>query len=675
MQKISSITWSPNSKRMAVATADRVVHLFDENGQRQDKFSTRPADKDNKSYIVRAMAFSPDNQKLAIAQSDNIVFIYKLGMEWGEKKSICNKFAQNSSVTCMTWPNERHGDLIIGTAEGKIKQGVLKSNKSQSIYGSDSFVVSISSSPNGQWVCSGHLDGTILTFNIDTKAKSKIQHSTVPYALAWGSHILAGGNDGKVHFYEQTGDCFQRFDYSKDERVKEFTSAAFNATGETAIVGNFNRFYVYNFNSKRPQWDEICCKQIENYYSVTSVAWKSDGSKIGIGSLCGSVDVFDVCLKKQKYKGKFEFTYVSLSQVIVKRIENSQRIVLKSAQGHEISKINVYQDRYLVASTSSTLLLGDMETCKLSEIPWRGSGNEKYDFSNPNICMVFNAGELFIVEYGVNEVTGTCRTENVHPNMISARLNYAEQELRGGQPTKIIAYLLDTMTLCIQDLRTNQMLANIAHDSKIDYLELNPAGSKLLFRDKRRQLHLYNIKEQKKQTLLNYCKYVSWVPNSDVVVAQNRNNLCVWYSIDEPDKVTMYEVKGDVESIQRTEGKTEVIVDTGASTISYELKEILIEFGAALEYKGLEKAVQILEPLEMTPEIEANWNTLAKLAMEQQNLYVAERCYAALGNISKADYLRKINKLVASEGLENFRVQAKLAVFDKQFHRAEAILL
>ena len=306
-----------------------------------------------------------------------------------------------------------------------------------------------------------------------------------------------------------------------------------------------------------------------------------------------------------------------------------------------------------------------MESCKLSEIPWRGSGNEKFDFSNPNICMVFNAGELFIVEYGVNEVIGTCRTENIHPNMISARLNYAEQELRGGQPTKIIAYLLDSLTLCIQDLRTNSMLANISHDSKIDYLELNPGGNKLLFRDKRRQLHLYNIKEQKKQTLLNYCKYVSWVPNSDVVVAQNRNNLCVWYSIDEPDKVTMYEVKGDVESIQRTEGKTEVIVDQGQNTISYELRETLIEFGAALEYKGLEKAVQILEPLDMTPEIEANWKTLAKLALEQQNLYVAERCYAALGNIAKAD----------SEGLDNFRVQAKLAVLDKQFHRAEAILL
>lgn len=136
------------------------------------------------------------------------MFIYKLGIDWGEKKSICNKFAQNSSVTCMAWPVERPNELIIGLAEGKVKQGILKTNKSQSIFGSESFVVAVSCSPNGQSVCSGHLDGSILTFNIDTKAKSKIQHSTIPYALSWGSHILAGGNDGKVAFYEPSGDCF-----------------------------------------------------------------------------------------------------------------------------------------------------------------------------------------------------------------------------------------------------------------------------------------------------------------------------------------------------------------------------------------------------------------------------------------------------------------------------------
>lgn len=31
--------------RLAVATSDRIVHLFDESGERRDKFSTKPADK------------------------------------------------------------------------------------------------------------------------------------------------------------------------------------------------------------------------------------------------------------------------------------------------------------------------------------------------------------------------------------------------------------------------------------------------------------------------------------------------------------------------------------------------------------------------------------------------------------------------------------------------------
>lgn len=76
------------------------------------------------------------------------------------------------------------------------------------------------------------------------------------------------------------------------------------------------------------------------------------------------------------------------------------------------------------------------------------------------------------------------------------------------------------------------------------------------------------------------------------------------------------------------------------------MDEALIEFGAALMYRGLEAAVDILEPLDITNETEANWKTLAKLALEQQNLYVAERCYAALGNMALADYLRKLNKMI-----------------------------
>jgi intraflagellar transport protein 172 len=679
MQKISSMCWSPDSKRLAVSTADRVVQLYDEHGEKKDRFGTRPAEKGHKSYVVRAMAFSSDSLKLAIAQSDNAIFVYKLGAEWKERKSICNKFIQTSSVTCMIWPYERPNEIYFGVAEGKVRVGTLKNNKSSSVYATESYVVSISASPDGNNIVSGHLDGAIITMNLETKAKQKITtHASVPYALAWGVQILAAGNDGRVVFYEADGNCFQKVDYSKDDKVKEFTSAMFNPTGETAIVGNFNRFYVYNYNSKRPQWDEICCKNIENYYSVTALTWKYDSSKIGFGSLCGSIDIFDVCLRKSKYKGKFEFTYVSLSQVIVKSVEGGgKKMVLKSDMGAEITKVNVYQDRYLVGNTSETILLGDMETSKSSEILWRGSGNEKFIFSNPNVCMIYNAGELSIVEYGVNEIIGTCRTENLHPNMISARLNYSQKigYEEDVNATKVIAYLLDAQTIYVQDLNNQQILAQINHDTKIDYIELNPGGNKLLFRDRRKQLYLYNIIEQNKQTLLNFCSFVNWVPFSDVVVAQNRNNLCVWYSIDEPDKMTKYDIKGDVEAIERSDGKTEVIVDDGTNTYSYALEEALIAFGAALEYKSLENAMEILEPLELTQENEANWKSLAKIALEANNFFVAERCYAALGDVAKSTYYRKINDLVREFGYDDYRVQAKLAVLNKQFQKAEAILL
>lgn len=86
--------------------------------------------------------------------------------------------------------------------------------------------------------------------------------------------------------------------------------------------------------------------------------------------------------------------------------------------------------------------------------------------------------------------------------------------------------------------------------------ELNSRGTHVLFRDKKRHLHLYDIEAQKRTTLLNFCQYVQWVPGSDVVVAQSRGNLCVWYSIRTPDQQTIYPIKGEVEDIERANNRS-----------------------------------------------------------------------------------------------------------------------
>ena len=168
MCKVTAIVWSPNNKRLAVVTVDRIVHLFDAaTGERKDKFSTKPAEKGAKDYVVRSMEFSPDSTKLAIAQSDNIVFVYKIGLEWGDKKSICNKFPQSQSVTSLTWPISHPNEIVFGLADGKVKLGQLRNNKPATLYNADSYVYALASNLDGNAIVSSHLDHSIYRFFFD----------------------------------------------------------------------------------------------------------------------------------------------------------------------------------------------------------------------------------------------------------------------------------------------------------------------------------------------------------------------------------------------------------------------------------------------------------------------------------------------------------------------------
>ena len=173
-----------------------------------------------------------------------------------------------------------------------------------------------------------------------------------------------------------------------------------------------------------------------------------------------------------------------------------------------------------------------------------------------------------------------------------------------------------------------------------------------------------------------------WVPGSDVVVAQNRETLCIWYSIDAPERITTFPIKGDVTDIERVNGRTEVVVDDGANTVSYALDEGLVEFGTAVDDGNYERACAFLEPLEMSAETEAMWRTLAGLALEAKELHIAQRCYAALGDIAKASYLNDINDAIAKadetnpgHGIDDPEVRAKLAMLERQFKLAETIYL
>lgn len=59
----------------------------------------------------------------------------------GEKKVICNKFSQTSSVTCLIWPLE--GPIIVGLADGKVRAAIIKANKAQTLYTADAMTIAL----------------------------------------------------------------------------------------------------------------------------------------------------------------------------------------------------------------------------------------------------------------------------------------------------------------------------------------------------------------------------------------------------------------------------------------------------------------------------------------------------------------------------------------------------
>ncbi len=122
----------------------------------------------------------------------------------------------------------------------------------------------------------------------------------------------------------------------------------------------------------------------------------------------------------------------------------------------------------------------------------------------------------------------------MNPHLISVRLN-ERKPANSTEDNKKLAYLLDLKTICvgeseffflgitisdkfvfisnsfisiIVDLSFGVPIMQVTHDSKIDWLELNETGHKLLFRDKKMRLTLLDTRTVESHSILTYCTFV-----------------------------------------------------------------------------------------------------------------------------------------------------------------------
>lgn len=651
MKKIFSICWSENLMRLAIAHVDDKRHvrisLYDELGEKKDSFPTKPANKNNKSYVVRTIEFSPDSLKLAVAQSDSIVFVYYLGSSWADKKTICNKFEQTSQVSCLSWPKKSNNKLYFGVAEGKIKVGNIRTNRAQVLYSTESYIVSLDSSLDNKYLISGHIDNSIYKYSLESNQLTKIlQYPCIPYCLSYGQEIVVAGNNGKITFHETTNaEKKFEFDYSNSNYIRDFTCSKFNSSGDAVILGNFNRFLV--FYKKKGEWVEVFNNQIDNLYSVTALCWKPDSSAFVTGNLCGSVDIFESCLKKTIFKNKFEISFLSESQIMIKNIETKERVNLNLTISTEVEKISVQKDNYSIVTTNKSILIGCVGLGLYSELNWVLSGNEFFDFSKENVCLIYVLDEINIVEFGEHAILGCFKSSFLQKDLVSVRIvkrennNNSDNEINEGNniiasnlKIKLLAYLIDRYTFNVVNLIDGNIIFTYTHFSELLSIEITNKGDKLIFKDKDNSLYLITIglkfnsnnpsnylfnNSGKRSLLLRNCSKYYLIKNTGIIVAIANKTLFVWYCYDDlnfykkklissnninvkdnsANEICIEEINeatNDSANLSDNNKDLNVIKESNTnSNVCFKIDNEIIEIYKNIELNNLKKAIQILE--------------------------------------------------------------------------------
>ncbi|XP_050351662.1 intraflagellar transport protein 172 homolog [Nymphalis io] len=661
---VADISWSPNNVKLAVATAERLVLLFDRDGVRRDKFSTKPSDPSagKKSYVITGLAFSENSELLGVAQSDNMVFVYRVGADWSGKKVICNKFPLTGAPLRLL-PAEN--GFFTGTSDGKIRSLDCKSNKSSNLWSAGACCVSLARGGGEAALASGHVDGTLFL-----NGRLLLRYALPPTALVLlPPYMIVGSCDGRISVYEtQRGALVRNLEPSLPPDRRDIISAALSPSGQTVAFGVFDGCLVGEVKESGAL--ELSTLQIPNLYASRALAWSGDGTKLAVASQTGAVLQFEAVLKRWVWRDTVEVRHVSPRQLLLTRLANdSPPLTVTTKLAPDIYNVRfIGNDWYAVCRTSSSLILCDIARGLTSEVAWSGSGERVYAAVG-GAGLLHRAGELSVLEYGLDRVLHTVRTERVNPHVLSVRINEGQKE--EGRDRKHLAYLLDRQTIAVVDLVTGVQLGQWWHEARVDWLELNESGNLLLLRDTRRRLALLRLDTGEKEIIASGVSFVQWIENSDAVVAQTPTHLLIWYSAWEPQCVEMSECGDSAVCVQ-----ARVVLTQGAARLA--LDEHRLEFNTALRNGDLEGCAQYLESVGGTADVAQLWRQLAEQALKNENVQLAAKCYREVGDEARTYYLDKTVELAVAEGNGDVTtgfnspiVRARLAIFASDLATAE----
>ncbi len=270
---VRAVAWAPDSRRIASASNDKTVHVW--NAATGRKLSTCRG----RSDAVYTVAWAPpDGKCIAFASADKTIRVWEAAT--GRKVSACR--GHTAEVYAVSWSPD--GALIASASADRTIQiwDAVTQGKVASYTGHNDWVRAVAWSPDGKYIASASNDKTVQVWDATTRQNISTYtgHSDWVRAVAWSpdsKYIASASNDKTVQVWNaMTG--IPRFTYEGHTGwwLGGVLSVAWSPDGTLiASAGEDQTIRV---------WDAVTSDNVFIYRGhsapVSAIAWSPDGKYI-----------------------------------------------------------------------------------------------------------------------------------------------------------------------------------------------------------------------------------------------------------------------------------------------------------------------------------------------------------------------------------------------------------